>query len=93
MPPTLEGLLGTRKGCLAAARMVWKTGLLSQFSASNLENVGEEEDEGDEGDEGEEDADEGVEEGPEEVPRLDPARASQSQPDQARSGQTRPDPV
>ena len=31
--------------------MVWKTGLLSQFRASDLENVGGEEDEGeDEGD-------------------------------------------
>jgi hypothetical protein len=48
--PTLEGLLGTRKGSLAAARMVWKTGLLAQFRASNLEDMGEasdiEEDEG-----------------------------------------------
>ena len=34
---SLETLLGTRKGCLAAARMVQKTGLLAQFSKSDME--------------------------------------------------------
>ena len=55
--------------------MVWKTGLLSQFRASNIEIDGEEEDGEDE--EEEEDAEQGVEEGPEVVPRLDLARSGQ----------------
>jgi hypothetical protein len=37
----LPNLLNTRKGCLAAARMVWKTGLLKQFKACDLERVGD----------------------------------------------------
>ena len=43
--PTLEGLLNTRKGCLAAAKIVWKTELLAQFHSSNLENAEEDVDE------------------------------------------------
>lgn len=39
---SLRGLLGTRKGCLAAARLVQKTGLLAQFQKADME--GEEED-------------------------------------------------
>jgi hypothetical protein len=48
----LPDLLNTRKGCLAAARMVWKTGLLEQFKACDLERAGEnsEEESGDEED-------------------------------------------
>ena len=37
----LATLLNTRKGCLAAARMVWKTELLKQFNACDLERAGE----------------------------------------------------
>jgi hypothetical protein len=36
----LKTLLGTSKGLLAATEMVWKTELLAQFSASNLEDIG-----------------------------------------------------
>ena len=43
--PTLEGLLDTRKGCLAAAKMVGKTKLLVQFNSCDLDIVGEEENE------------------------------------------------
>ena len=65
--------------------MVWKTELLAQFNASNLENIGEEDDDEDKGDEGEEekDADDGVEEGPEVAPGLNPARIGQIGPDLA----------
>ena len=34
---SLERLLGTRKGCLAAARIVQKTELQAQFSRSDME--------------------------------------------------------
>ena len=57
--PTLKGLLDTRKGCLAAAKMVWKTELLAQFNSCDLNEVGEEEGEKDEE---EEDTEEDVEE-------------------------------
>ena len=40
---SLRGLLGTRKGCLAAARLVQKTELLAQFQKAELEGDGEEE--------------------------------------------------
>lgn len=40
--PTLEGLLGTTKGCKAAAKMVQRTELLAQFSSCDLEAIGEE---------------------------------------------------
>jgi hypothetical protein len=46
----LPDLLNTRKGCLAAARMVWKTGLLEQFKACDLERADEDsEEESDDG--------------------------------------------
>ena len=45
---SLPGLLNTRKGCLAAARMVWKTGLLEQFKACDLEQAGDDDDSGEE---------------------------------------------
>ena len=56
--PTLEALLGTRKGCHAAIEMVWKTGILAQFSASDLEDAGVVEEEEDEVEEDEEDREE-----------------------------------
>ena len=38
---SLRGLLGTRKGCLAAARRIQKTELLAQYDASSvLSDVG-----------------------------------------------------
>lgn len=42
---SLANLLNTRKGCLAAARMIWKTGLLKQFQACDLERAGDEDSE------------------------------------------------
>jgi hypothetical protein len=62
--PTLEALLGSRKGLLAASEMVWKAGILAQFRASDLEDVGAVEEEGsaddNEEDEEEEDGEEGI---------------------------------
>ena len=43
--PSLEGLLSTRKGSLAATRMVWETGLLAQFGSYDFEIVGEDNEE------------------------------------------------
>ena len=40
---SLRGLLGTRKGCLAAARLIQKTELLAQFRKAELEGEEEEE--------------------------------------------------
>ena len=41
---SLASLLNSRKGCLAAARMIWKTELLKQFKACDLERVGDDQD-------------------------------------------------
>lgn len=39
--PQLVDLLNSRKGCLAAARMVWKTELLEQYQTCNMESAGD----------------------------------------------------
>jgi hypothetical protein len=61
--PTLEALLGTRKGYLAASEMIWKTGILMQFRACDLEDIGVVEEEGDEEDGDEEEGEDEGEEG------------------------------
>jgi hypothetical protein len=41
--PSLKALLSTKKGCLAAVRMIQRTGLLAQFQSCDIDEVEEEE--------------------------------------------------